>query len=151
MTGWRLGWLVAPQRYVDDLDKLAQNLFLAAPTPAQYAALAAFTPETQQILEQRRDEFRKRRDFLLPALRTLGFDIPVEPDGAFYLYADAGRFTDDSYRFSVDLLEKAGVAITPGIDFGRHRAGRHVRFAYTTSVERMEEGLARIDGFVRGL
>ncbi len=115
MTGWRLGWLVAPEAYVDDLDKLAQNLFLAASTPAQHAALAAFEAPTREVLEQRRQEFQRRRDYLLPALKTLGFDIPVEPQGAFYLYADCSRFTGDSFAFTTALLEEAGVAITPGI------------------------------------
>ena len=148
MTGWRLGWLVAPESSVAELDKLAQNLFLAAPTPAQYAALAAFEPDNIAILEARREEFRARRDYLLPALRELGFGIPVTPEGAFYLYADCSRFTDDSFGFSKLLLEEAGVAITPGIDFGSHRSERHVRFAYTTSQENLEEGVRRLKEFL---
>jgi len=149
MTGWRLGWLVAPESSVAELDKLAQNLFLAAPTLAQYAALAAFEPDNIAILEARREEYRARRDYLLPALRELGFDIPVTPEGAFYLYADCNRFTDDSFRFSQQLLEEAGVAITPGIDFGSHRPERHVRFAYTTSLENLEEGVLRLKKFLQ--
>lgn len=144
MTGWRIGWLVAPPSHVEVLDKLAQNLFLAAPTLAQYAALAAFTPEAAGIFEERRRIFAERRDYLVPALRELGFDIPVVPQGAFYLYAGCGRFSDDSFAFCRDLLEKAGVAITPGIDFGAHRANTHVRFAYTTSLEQLREGVARL-------
>jgi len=147
MTGWRLGWLVAPPDCVEPLDTLAQNLFLAAPTPAQYAALAAFEPDTLEILEQRRAEFRARRDFLLPALRQIGFDIPVLPEGAFYLYADCSRFTDDSFAFAHQLLEQAGVAITPGIDFGHYRAAQHVRFSYTTSLQQLEQGVERIARF----
>ena len=148
MTGWRIGWLVAPARYVEALDRLAQNLFLAAPTPAQHAALAALGPQTRTILEARREEFRERRDYLLPALRELGFRIPVEPGGAFYLYADCSLFTDDSFGFTSELLERAGVAITPGCDFGEHLAGRHVRFAYTTSLERLREGVRRLADFL---
>ncbi|HRY15323.1 MAG: pyridoxal phosphate-dependent aminotransferase [Candidatus Competibacteraceae bacterium] len=144
MTGWRLGWLVAPEDSVGAAEKLAQNLFLAASTPAQHAALAAFTPEAQAIFAARRQEFQARRDFLLPALRELGFVIPVTPDGAFYLYADCGRFTDDSYDFTLRLLDEAGVAITPGIDFGRHRANRHVRFAYTSAISQLAEGVERL-------
>ena len=144
MTGWRLGWLVAPDDGVGDAEKLAQNLYLAASTPAQYAALAAFTPEAQAIFEERRREFQARRDFLLPALRELGFHIPVTPDGAFYLYADCSRFTDDSYGFALRLLEETGVAITPGIDFGYHRPQRHVRFAYTNAIPRLAEGVERL-------
>ena len=148
MTGWRLGWLVAPEGAIDHLDTLAQNLFLAAPTPAQHAALAAFQPETRTILEQRREEFRRRRDFLLPALRELGFEISVEPQGAFYLYADCSRFTGDSFTFAHELLEEAGVAITPGIDFGQYKASQHVRFAYTTSMEQLRLGVERIAKFI---
>jgi len=144
MTGWRLGWMVVPPDYVQDVDKLAQNLFLAAPTMAQHAAIAAFSDENIAILETRRQEFRKRRDFLLPALRELGFDIPVTPDGAFYLYADCSRFSEDSYAFSIQLLEEAGVAITPGVDFGSNQPERHVRFAYTTSLENLREGVRRL-------
>jgi aspartate/methionine/tyrosine aminotransferase len=151
MTGWRLGWMVVPEDYVPDIDKLAQNLFLAAPTMAQHAALAAFGDESIAILEARRDEFQERRDFLLPALRELGFDIPVIPDGAFYLYADCSRFSDDSYAFSKQLLEEAGVAITPGVDFGNNQPGRHVRFAYTTSLENLREGVRRLAKFIQKL
>lgn len=149
MTGWRLGWLVAPSDYVREADKLAQNIFLAAPTVSQHAALAAFSPETRAELAEHRDAFRQRRDFLLPALRELGFEIPVTPAGAFYLYADCSRFTDDSYAFALDVLEKAGVAITPGRDFGANQPERHLRFAYTTSLARLEEGVERIAKYLR--
>ena len=151
MTGWRLGWLVVPETCVAEIDKLAQNLFLAAPTVAQHAALEAFSEENIAILETRREAFRQRRDFLLPALRELGFEIPVTPQGAFYLYADCSCFTADSYRFSADLLEQAGVAITPGIDFGTNRPAQHVRFAYTTSQENLEAGVSRLAEYLRGL
>ena len=144
MTGWRLGWLVAPLDMVPGIDKLAQNLFLAASTLSQHAALRAFDADNLEILESRREAFRERRDYLLPALRELGFDIPATPAGAFYLYADCSRFTADSYAFSQRLLEEAGVAITPGIDFGTFRPERHVRFAYTTSLENLQEGVRRL-------
>ena len=148
MTGWRLGWLIAPQAYVADIDKLAQNLFLAAPTLSQHAALKAFDAENIDILEMRRREFQQRRDYLLPALRAIGFDIPVTPDGAFYLYANCSRFSDDSYRFTARLLEEAGVAITPGIDFGVNRPETHIRFAYTTSLQNLQEGVRRLQAFL---
>jgi len=148
MTGWRLGWLVAPETHIDALDALAQNLFLAAPTLAQYAALAAFDDDAQAIIESRRQAFQARRDYLLPALTGLGFDIPVQPAGAFYLYANCARLTDDSFAFAHDLLEKAGVAITPGIDFGDWQAAQHVRFAYTTAIENLTLGVQRIAGYV---
>jgi aspartate/methionine/tyrosine aminotransferase len=149
MTGWRLGWLVAPTDYVREADKLAQNIFLAAPTISQHAALAAFAPETRAILAEHREAFRQRRDFLLPALRELGFDIPVTPAGAFYLYADCSKFTDDSYAFALDVLEQAGVAITPGKDFGANQPARHVRFAYTTGLDRLQEGVDRLAVYLR--
>lgn len=148
MTGWRLGWLVAPEAYVRELDKLAQNIFLAAPTVSQHAALAAFKPETKVVLEQYREAFRQRRDFLLPALRELGFDVQTEPRGAFYIYANCARFTEDSYAFAEQLLEQAGVAITPGRDFGANAPEQHVRFAYTTSLDRLEEGVNRLAAFL---
>ncbi|MBI3777826.1 MAG: pyridoxal phosphate-dependent aminotransferase [Gammaproteobacteria bacterium] len=144
MTGWRLGWLVAPPAYIPAIDKLAQNIFLASSTVAQHAALAAFTPAVQEVLAQRRDIFRERRDYLLPALRELGFRVPVVPQGAFYLYADASRFTDDSQAFALDLLERIGVAITPGLDFGSYRAAQHVRFSYATTLENLHEGVSRL-------
>jgi aspartate/methionine/tyrosine aminotransferase len=149
MTGWRLGWLVAPADYVPDMDRLAQNIFLAASTPAQYAALAAFRPEVEVELQQRRRQFQARRDFLLPALRDLGFAIPVTPQGAFYLYADCSRFCVDSQAFCLALLEEAGVAVTPGLDFGEHRPERHVRFSYANTLERLTEGVERIARYLR--
>jgi len=148
MTGWRLGWLVAPISYISAIDKLAQNIFLAASTPAQYAALAAFTPEVQRELAKRREIFRERRDYLLPALRELGFEIPLVPQGAFYLYADCSRFTQDSQAFALELLEKTGVAITPGLDFGSHRAVQHVRFSYANTLENLQEGVSRLRNFL---
>jgi aspartate/methionine/tyrosine aminotransferase len=148
MTGWRVGWMVVPERCVPGIDKLAQNIFLAAPTPAQYAALAAFRPETLDILEARRAEFKARRDYLVPALRALGFDIPQTPQGAFYIYAGCGRLTRDSFALARELLEEAGVAITPGADFGANAPEAHVRFAYTNSLERLEEGVRRIGEYL---
>ena len=148
MTGWRVGWLVAPPDYVDAIDRLAQNIFLAASTPAQHAALAAFRPEVLTELDQRRDEFRARRDYLLPALRLLGFDIPIAPEGAFYLYADLSRLASDSDDFARRLLEEAGVAITPGRDFGLHAPGRHARFSYATTRTRLAEGVRRLAAFL---
>lgn len=148
MTGWRIGWLVAPADAEPELAKLAQNLFIAAPTMAQHAALAAFRPDTLAILESRRAEFARRIAFLVPALEQLGFVVPVAPSGAFYVYADVSAFTDDSFRFCEDLLEREGVAITPGIDFGEREAARHVRFACTTGIERLGEAVNRIARFV---
>ncbi|MDQ2963199.1 MAG: pyridoxal phosphate-dependent aminotransferase [Pseudomonadota bacterium] len=144
MTGWRLGWLVAPERHVRDIEKLAQNLYISPATPSQRAALACFTPETHAIVEARRDEFRARRDFLVPALRELGFDIPVMPSGGFFVYADCSRFGMDSERFALEALSATGVAFTPGIDFGRNRPEAHVRFAYTIAKPLLAEGVHRL-------
>lgn len=148
MTGWRLGWLVVPERFVRDVEKLAQNLFISASTPAQHAALAAFSPTTLAILEERRTEFRQRRDVLAPALTSLGFHLPAQAQGAFYLYADCSDLTGDSERFAHQLLEAAGVAITPGLDFGDNAPQRHLRFAYTTGIDRLTEAVDRIRHFL---
>ena len=149
MTGWRLGWVVAPEYAVETLDRLAQNVFLAAPTPAQYAALAAFTPEALAIMEAQRQELQQRRDFLLPALRELGFEIQAEPQGAFYIYANAARFSTDAQSLCREILDKTGVTFTPGIDFGSHQANTHVRFAYTCNVARLEQAVERLSQFLR--
>ncbi len=149
MTGWRLGWLVAPAWALPALERLAQNLFLAPPTPAQHAALAAFEPTTLATLETHKAELRARRDFLLPALRARGFVIPVTPQGAFYLYVDCSALSTDSQAFVHRLLEQAGVATAPGIDFGTHGAPQHLRIAYAQPTARLEEALARIDRFLR--
>jgi aspartate/methionine/tyrosine aminotransferase len=151
MTGWRLGWLVAPEPFIDPIDRLAQNIFLSAPTLSQHAALAAFSAATLGILEQRRQAFQARRDFLLPALRDLGFSIPVTPQGAFYLYAGCGELCDDSQAFARHLLHEAGVAVTPGLDFGANQPQSHLRFAYTTDLEKLQEGVDRIRGFLSPL
>ncbi len=148
MTGWRLGWLVVPERFARDIEKLAQNLFISPSTPAQHAALAAFTPATINILEARRSEFQQRRDFLAPALEALGFRIAAKPEGAFYLYANCSELSFSSDRFARDLLDTAGVAATPGLDFGNNAPEKHLRFAYTTNVERLAEAVDRIRRFL---
>lgn len=144
MTGWRLGWLAAPAGLMAGIERLAQNLFLAPPTPAQFAALSAFSEETMEILESRRREMQARRDFLLPALRELGFGLPAAPAGAFYLYADISRFAGDSFAFAAEMLEEIGVAITPGIDFGEVMPERYVRLAYTRPLPVLQAAVRRI-------
>lgn len=144
MTGWRLGWLAAPAGLMAGIERLAQNLFLAPPTPAQFAALSAFSEETMEILEARRREMQARRDFLLPALRELGFGLPMAPAGAFYLYADISRFAGDSFAFAAKMLEEIGVAITPGIDFGEVMPERYVRLAYTRPLPVLQAAVRRI-------
>ena len=151
MTGWRLGWLVAPDAAVRDIEKLAQNLYISPPTLSQRAALACFMPETLSIVETRRNEFQARRDFLVPALRELGFGVPVMPSGGFFVYADCSLFGMDSERFCVEALEATGVAFTPGIDFGRHRAEDHVRLAYTIAQDKLREGIRRLAAWLPSL
>ncbi|ANQ83957.1 aminotransferase [Azoarcus olearius] len=149
MTGWRLGWLVAPPAYVREIEKLAQHFFIAPSTPAQHAALAAFAPDTTEILEARRHEFAARRDTLLPALRELGFVVATEPQGAFYIYADVSALASDSEQLARRLIEEAGVAATPGLDFGHHHPRRHLRIAYTTRQDRLLEAAERIAAVLR--
>ena len=148
MTGWRLGWLIVPEYAVSAANRLMQNMYIAAATPSQYAALAAFNDNTQLILRQRCDEFEQRRDVLYDGLEALGFKMPEKPQGAFYLYVDCSDFCDDSFSFALELLEHSGLAITPGLDFGSNHPERYLRFAYTTSVEQIKLGLQRLKGFL---
>ena len=149
MTGFRLGWLVASDAFMVDVDKLAGNLYISPPDIAQRAALAAFQPDTIALLEERRELYRQQRDFLVPALKALGFEVPVMPEGAFYVYANCARFTEDSYAFCWDMLEKAGVAITPGLDFGHNDPRHHVRFSYPKPVAVLEEGVRRLREYLK--
>ena len=144
MTGWRLGWVVLPPAAVRGFEKLAQHLFISAPTAAQHAACAAFTAESIAVLEDRREEFARRRDFLLPELRAAGLAVPAEPHGAFYVYADCGR---PARPWCLELLERAGVAATPGVDFGANGTERFVRFAYTRGMDELGEAARRLRRF----
>ena len=144
MTGWRLGWLVVPDGAAREIEKLAQNLFICASTPAQHAALAAFAPETIDILESRRAELERRRDLLLAALPEIGFSVRATPDGAFYVYCDVGGITDDSFAFARRVIDETAVAITPGRDFGVAAPARHMRIAYTQPLPRLDEAVDRI-------
>ena len=148
MTGWRLGWLVAPQWACPALERLAQNIFISMSTMAQHAALQCFQPEVRATLDARRDEFQRRRNFLLPALQEMGFIIPQQPAGGLYIYADISHFLPqfgrDSREFCLAMLEQHDLAITPGSDFGRHLADRYVRFAFTTSMERLQVAVERL-------
>ena len=149
MTGWRLGWLVAPPALVRPLETLAQNLFISPSTVAQHAALACFAPETIRILEERRAELDARRRFLVPALESLGFKVPVVPQGAFYVYADCSAISGDSFALARRILAEADVAVTPGKDFGVHEAARHIRIAYTQPIARLEQAVHRIRALLR--
>ena len=144
MTGWRLGWIVVPDAFIEMANILAQNLFISASSIAQYAALGAFTDEAEEVFEERRIAFQRRKSFLATELRSLGFVIPREIQGAFYIYADISRFSQDSEHFCNSLLNEHHVAITPGTDFGQYKASQHVRFAFTTSMENLELGIERL-------
>jgi aspartate/methionine/tyrosine aminotransferase len=149
MTGWRVGWLVVPESLVPVLEVLAQNIYLSAPVISQWAAITALSAEVSPLLEERRDIFRERRDFLYPGLKQLGFGVSHPPHGAFYLYANCAELTDDSFDFCQRLLEELGVAVTPGKDFGLNKPHEYVRFAFTTSIERMQEAIERIGRFIQ--
>jgi aspartate/methionine/tyrosine aminotransferase len=149
MTGWRLGWLVVPTSMMAAVEKLAQNFFICASTLAQQAALACFTPESMAIFEQRKSEFKRRRDYLVPELQRLGFTIPVLPDGAFYVYADCSRFSDDADAFTRDVLQATGVVMTPGLDFGTRDVQRYIRVSYATSMENLQEAVRRLETYLK--
>ena len=154
MTGWRLGWLVVPEALVKPIEQLAQHLFICPSSISQQAALACFEPESLAIFEQRRAEFKARRDYFLPALRALGFKIPVEPDGAFYVYADASDLfakfnVTSSWDFAFEILNRAHVAITPGRDFGTDSTANFVRFSTASSMQDLQTAIARIKEALR--
>ncbi|HEV3105487.1 MAG TPA: pyridoxal phosphate-dependent aminotransferase [Trinickia sp.] len=148
MTGWRLGWLVVPPAMVGAFEKLAQNLFICASALAQHAALACFEPDTLAIYEGRRLEFKRRRDYIVPALGKLGFAVPVMPDGAFYVYANcrgvAHPAAGDSAALTKAMLHDAGVVLVPGLDFGHHAPREYIRLSYATAYARLEEAVARL-------
>jgi aspartate/methionine/tyrosine aminotransferase len=147
MTGWRLGWVVLPQKRMREFEKLAQHLFICAPSVAQHAALACFLPSTLKILERRRIEFQRRRDFFIPALERAGLGIPARPTGAFYIYAACPGRNVDAKKFALRLLENEGVAATPGIDFGSNGTRGFVRFAYTRGMADLEQAAERLQRF----
>jgi len=148
MTGWRLGWLVMPKEYIEAANRLAQNMFLAAPTISQYAALAALGVEAREELNRRRDVFHQRRDILLPLIEQAGFKVRTIPAGAFYIYADCSEISDDSMKLCESLLHQAGVAITPGVDFGSNNSESYVRFSYANTIENLREGMRRIRQYI---
>jgi aspartate/methionine/tyrosine aminotransferase len=151
MTGWRLGWTVAPDHLIPVLDRLGQNLFLAAPTPSQYGAIRVLEEDALAQLEQRRQIFEQRRNSLINAMKENGFKIKTMPQGAFYLYWDVAEYTQDSQKFCSELLLQKGVAITPGIDFGDFQSNTHVRIAYTCDESQLREAVKKIADFCTGL
>lgn len=144
MTGWRLGWMVLPPDLVAPIEKLAQNLYICASSVAQHAALACFEPASLAEYETRRAEFRRRRDYIVPALRQLGLDVPVEPDGAFYVWFDCSKFSASSWDFCFDMMDRAHVALTPGRDFGPAQAERFVRLSFASSMAQLETACERL-------
>jgi aspartate/methionine/tyrosine aminotransferase len=148
MTGWRVGWMVAPPGYVSTVERMQAHFFICPPAPSQWAALAALERESVAIFESQREELERRRNYLVPALRHLGFQVPVEPDGAFYVYTDVSAYTSDSWEWALALLRATGVAVTPGRDFGELSADRYVRVSYTSSQAQLEEGVAAIGRFL---
>jgi aspartate/methionine/tyrosine aminotransferase len=144
MTGWRLGWLVLPPALVPAVEKLAQNLFICASTLAQRAALACFEPASIDVFEQRRAEFRRRRDYIVPALASLGLPVPVVPDGAFYAWADCSQHSASSWDFCFDMMQRAHVALTPGRDFGPGAAERYLRLSFASSMPRLQQAVGRL-------
>jgi len=144
MTGWRLGWLVLPDALVAPVEKLAQNLYICASTIAQQAALACFTPETLAVCEERRATMKARRDYIVPALDALGLTVPVQPDGAFYVWFDVTAHAADSWQFCFDMMERAHVALTPGRDFGHAETGRYARLSFASAMNDLHETVQRL-------
>ncbi|MBF0380814.1 MAG: aminotransferase class I/II-fold pyridoxal phosphate-dependent enzyme [Magnetococcales bacterium] len=151
MTGWRLGWMIVPQNAIRAVEMLQQNLFISASTIAQEAAMAAF--DCRDIFAEHIKQYDKNRIYLIVALKKMGFEISVEPKGAFYIYANISSLLaqcgiENSQLFCERLLEEAGVAVTPGLDFGVNGAGEHLRFSYATDFARIKEGIVRIAKFL---
>ena len=149
MTGWRLGWMVVPEALVGVIERLAQNLFICPSTIAQHAALACFETESLELYEQRRAEFKARRDYFLPALQALGLQVPVMPDGAFYACADCSQACQklglkDSWDFALEVMQRAHVAITPGRDFGTAQTAQFVRFSTASSLTQLQTAVKRL-------
>lgn len=150
MTGWRLGWLVLPEALVEPVERLAQNLYICASSVAQHAAIACFDEASLAECEVRREAFRARRDYIVPALESLGLHVPVAPDGAFYVWADCRNYADDSWDFVMDMMQRAHVALTPGKDFGPAHAKAHFRLSFATSLTQLEETVHRLRRELRG-
>jgi len=147
MTGWRLGWMVVPPALVRPIQKIAQNVFISPPSISQYAAMYAFDEADE--LENMRKTYEERRDFMLPQLKRLGFSIPVDPEGAFYIYAGIDKWGLDSMEFVEKALREARVALTPGYDFGSYKAGSHIRFSYANNMNRLKAGCERLERWLR--
>lgn len=146
MTGWRLGYIISPPEFVRPLQKIQQNVLICANSFVQWAGIAALT-ETGPHVRRMVETYEKRREYILKRIKELGFGVSTDPTGAFYVFANAKRFTGDAYAFCLEVLENAGVALTPGIDFGSGGEG-YVRFSYANSLSNIEEGMRRLEGFL---
>lgn len=147
MTGWRLGYAIVPPDFVRPIQKIQQNFYISASSIAQWAGIAALTKADKDI-EKMRSVYNERRMYMIGRLKKMGFSLPVEPKGAFYVFVNAKHISDDSYDLSFEILEKAGVGVTPGIDFGRNGEG-YLRFSYANSIENIAEGLDRIEKYLK--
>jgi aspartate/methionine/tyrosine aminotransferase len=146
MTGWRLGYVIAPIEFIRPMQKIQQNLFISASSFAQWAALAGLK-EASEDVQRMRETYDQRRRFLIPRLKELGFGITVEPTGAFYILANAKHFSKDSYGLAFDILKEAKVGVAPGIDFGSNAEG-YLRFSYANSLENIQEGMNRLERYL---
>jgi aspartate/methionine/tyrosine aminotransferase len=149
MTGWRLGWVVAPEAVAQAIEKLAQNLFICPSTVAQHAALACFEPASLAEYERRRAEFKARRDWFIPQLEAIGLPVSVVPDGAFYAWADCTQAcrklgVKDSWELTFEIMKRAHVAVTPGRDFGEAETPRFIRFSTASSMDHLREAVERL-------
>ena len=147
MTGWRVGWMVVPEDHIRQVERLAQNMFICAPHVSQIAAMAAM--DAHDELDQNMVVYRKNRDLMMDGLPKAGFDKIAPPDGAFYVYADVSKYTDDSLAFCKQILDQAGVAVTPGLDFDPKRGATTLRFSYARSSSDIIEGLERLKTFMQ--
>lgn len=148
MTGWRLGYLIAPKPFIRAIQKVHQNFFISANAMVQWAGIAALEEAAEDVARMRAI-YDERRRFMIKRLKDIGFGITVEPTGAFYVLANAKKFSEDSYKLAFDILENAHVGVTPGIDFGANAEG-YLRFSYANTLEKIEEGLNRLERYIKG-
>lgn len=148
MTGWRLGYVIAPPEFIRPMQKINQNFFISANTMTQLAGITALTSADADI-QRMKETYNKRRRFMIERLKHMGFGITVEPTGAFYVFANAKRFSMNSFELALDILEKAHVAVTPGIAFGKNGEG-YIRFCYANSIQNIEEGMNRLETYLKG-
>jgi len=147
MTGWRLGYLIAPKEFIRPMQKIQQNLFISASSFSQWAALAGLKGGKEDVRKMK-ETYDQRRRYLIPRLKEVGFGITVEPTGAFYILANAKRFSKDSYKLAFDILQEAKVGVAPGIDFGSNAEG-YLRFCYANSMENIIEGMNRLERYLK--